>query len=147
MNMAVLSFLRLEDFVEEVKADCPVRVESISRTIPSKQPGGDLVEWYVLVTTKADDDIVMFSIRVGRCLSIFAKNEPHHVVNAKRAEQLIKDHLESEGLEVRPGTWEPYTVMENLSDGSAGLWHFEDKRLVSNVGTDKNGKQGSGEHG
>lgn len=136
--MAILSLLKLEDFVEEIKALDPIlqpiiRIESISRTLPGKQPGGDLMEWYVLVTTKSDDDIVMFSIRVGQCLAIFAKNELGHVVNVKKAEQLIKDHLESKGFEVRPGTWEPSSVMENLSAGSAGLWHFEDKMLVSNA--------------
>jgi len=129
--MAVLSFLTLEDFVSEVKCG-PVRVEGISRTVPSKQPGGDLVEWYVLATAKVDDDIVMFSVRVGRCLAIFIKNESHHADNVEKAEQLVKEYLQGQGLEVRPGTWEPAQVMENLSGGSAELWHFEDKVLVAN---------------
>ena len=134
--MAILSFLRLEDFVEEAKTDYshePLRVEGVSRIVPNKPPGGDLIEWYVLVTTKIDDDIVMYSIRVGRCLAIFAKNESYHVLNVRKAEHLLKAHLTREGFEVRPGLWEPSSIMENLSDGRAGLWHFKEKMMVANV--------------
>ena len=131
--MAILSFLQLEDFVNEIPDAHKVRVEGINRTLPSKSPGDDLAEWYVLVTTRLDTDcIAVFSIRVGRCLAIFVENHSYIVDNAILAEKLIKEHLQAQGFDIGPGTWEPTQVMENLSNGSAGLWHFEDTRLVPN---------------
>lgn len=135
MSHHIVAYLSLNDFIQDVIADDnQVRVEVIQRNTDSKAMPGGLVQWLVIVTAKTTEgDLAMTSILVGEAWKIAIKEEPWHQDNAEKALLLVKAYLErTMPFYIAPGVFDPKDVMDNIVRASAGLWHFEDHRLVAN---------------
>jgi len=140
MMSDLIAYFSLEDFTNHVgiNIDHPVRVEGIKRT------KGDMIQWVVVVTSKTYGDIALMSILVGEVWKFAVNDEPWHSDNADEAVWLVRKYLGEAGFSTAPGVWNPKDVIDNFVYGTAGLWHFEDHRLVANeLMTDQGGSASS----
>jgi hypothetical protein len=123
----VLAFLSLEDFAEEViPLENLVRVESVTRPLPTKAGPSRLLQWLVIVTARlADGQTAVCYILIDEAWEIFARDETHRHDNAGQAATLVRQYLEAQDFIVGKGILNPGVVMDNVVKASTDLWHFE----------------------
>lgn len=124
--MATIAFFKFSDFVREVRGTAPagappvVRLEALTKTV-----NGDpspLVRFELWLTAQPNGDVLVARFLTGSCLKIFLSHEPHHELNQKLAERILRERLAAQGFDVRPGVIEHETTLQAHGEG---LWHYD----------------------